>query len=308
MSNEVHTEIEMSVTEAEREEKSKFELMYQQYEKPVSWGFIALIACSIAALVVTSILNKGVDSDQRFWINQGVKYGSIIVVQVITGLMVTQYGVKVNYTRKITHIFYFVIPQLLDTELLEFEKTIYTELWTIGIILMSMVAMFHPFRSRVSLFQLMFAAIDRPEDRPYTVFWFVSQVLVSLPIIACFSLLFEHLGKTNYVFIPVLILVLGDGLAEPVGIRFGAHKYTVKGFLVRTQYTRSIEGSMCVAVFSVVSIFIYYHEFTKASISFVLSAMPIVMTITEAKAPHTWDNPLLLLVGYIVLVIAHYIE
>jgi len=154
----------------------------------------------------------------------------------------------------------------------------------------------------------MYKAIDRPEDRPCTTFWFMTQLAAALPIIAGFSVLFSKLGRDHYVFIPLLILTLGDGLAEPVGTRWGYHKYTVKGLFVNRRYTRSYQGSLCVAFFSVVSVLVYYREFSKAGITFALITLPVCMTLTEAKSPHTWDNPLLLLVGYTLLVCSYYIS
>ena len=65
----------------------------------------------------------------------------------------------------------------------------------------------------------MFKAVDRPEDRPYTLIWFSSQVIFTLIIIIPTCVYFSKIEKEHLIFIPILINALGDGLAEPVGIR-----------------------------------------------------------------------------------------
>jgi len=290
-----------------------FMAFHHRYSLAASIALILVVCSGLIGLTLATVLDR-IDTESesgsldRFWINQVVKYTSIATIQILCGLAVYYHDVKVNYTRKIVHICYFVIPQLLDTEIIKFDKNIYTELWNVVVIFFLLLLMLKIIRKRAWIFQIMYMAIDRPEDRPFTTFWFMTQLAVTLPIIAGFSVLFSKLDRDHYVFIPLLILTLGDGLAEPIGTRWGYHKYTVKGLFVNRQYTRSYQGSLCVAFFSVVSVLIYYREFNKASITFALLTLPICMTLTEAKSPHTWDNPLLLLVGYTLLLCAYYVE
>ena len=288
---------------------TSFSRFHDKYGLVCAYLFIVINIASLGALMALTFTEHGIDNDTlgKFWLNQGIKYISIISVQLLCGIAVQKYNVKVNYTRKVMHIFYFVVPQLLDTELLPFEKNIFTEAWNILIVFLVLSATLQPLRSRFKLFQLLFKAIDRPEDQPYTVFWFISQLFVSIVIISGFSILYQYLDIEHMIFIPLIILIVGDGLAEPVGTKWGVHKYNVKGFLVNRNYTRSVEGSLCVVIASIGSIFIYYDEFNKNSISFTLILLPLLETLTEAKAPHTWDNPLILLVGYIILLAAYYI-
>jgi dolichol kinase len=289
---------------------TNFEKLYQEYTNSVSYLFIIVVLASFITLTTVTIIEKLIDSEnhRRFWINQSVKYLSIFFIQLICGLCVKYRSFKVNYSRKIVHISYFVIPQLLDTIILYFHKTIYTELWNITIIYCLLLSLLEVIRKRFSLFKIMYAAIDRPEDRPFTTFWFVTQLSVSLPIIMGFSILFSSLDQNNFIFVPLWILAFGDGLAEPVGTKYGHHKYKVKGFLVKKEYTRSLEGSSCVYLASIISVLAYYNSFTKASITFCLIIMPFAMTFVEAYSPHTWDNPIILLTGYIIMTCAHYIE
>lgn len=309
--NESDTDREVTPLSPEpNESKSKFEVLYHEYTKSMSYIFIVLVLATFTTLTTVTITQKLIDSDnqRRFWINQMVKYFSIFIIQLICGLYVKHRDFKVNYSRKIVHISYFAIPQLLDTVILPFNKTIYTELWNITIIYCLLLVLLKIVRSRFDLFKIMYAAVDRPEDRPFTTFWFITQLSVSLPIIMGFSILFSSLDKNNFIFIPLWILAFGDGLAEPVGTKYGRHKYNVKGFLVNKEYTRSLEGSSCVYLASIISILAYYNSFTKASLTFCLMLMPFAMTLVEAYSPHTWDNPIILLTGYIIMTCAYYIQ
>ena len=54
-------------------------------------------------------------------------------------LLVKYREVKVNYTRKVVHISYFVWPQLLDKYFLPYQTSTYIELWNIWIIITLLV-------------------------------------------------------------------------------------------------------------------------------------------------------------------------
>ncbi len=96
---------------------------------------------------------------------------------------------------------------------------------------------------------------------------------------------------------------LGDGLAEPVGIRFGKHKYQTRalwhnGRVCSGEFIRSFEGSACVFFSSILAVFAVYSEWgntTRFIIALFLT--PIVMTAAEAFSPHTCDTPFIFLVA-----------
>ena len=107
----------------------------------------------------------------------------------------------------------------------------------------------------------------------------------------------------NLIFIPILINGLADGLAEPIGVAFGRHKYMTKPLCGNREYTRSYEGSSCVYIISLIICLAYYHSFTYQQYIFICVLMPIIITITEAYSPHTWDSPLIYLVVCLLLLI-----
>ena len=108
--------------------------------------------------------------------------------------------------------------------------------------------------------------------------------------------------------IPLIITAFGDGLAEPIGIRFGKRFYQVKDLFGERIYTRSYEGSSMVFFSSIVALLSFKSLFPLQEFLGLFTVLPLLMTITEARSPHTWDNPFLYLVGgltiyFIVLIL-----
>ena len=106
----------------------------------------------------------------------------------------------------------------------------------------------------------------------------------------------DFVGSKAIIFIPIIVNNIGDGLAEPVGVAFGRHKYTTtalyhKGKFFQSKFTRSYEGSSCVFLATVFAVGICYNEFTKTQFWITVTILPFLMAVAEAKAPHTNDGP-----------------
>jgi phytol kinase len=160
-----------------------------------------------------------------------------------------------------------------------------------------LVSLWKPVRVRVQVFQTMFSSFDRPEDRPHTLLWLTTQIIAGYMVLIPMSMLFARYGMAELAFIPVIIHGLGDGLAEPVGIRFGRHKYSTRTFMSRARrHTRSYEGSACVLIVGILAVAGFHHSFTTAQFIVALLTVPILTTLAEAWSPHTWDTPYMFLV------------
>ncbi|MBN1537204.1 MAG: hypothetical protein JW908_10770 [Anaerolineales bacterium] len=225
----------------------------------------------------------------------------------VTGWLVENKNVKVNYTRKINHFALLIVPYLLNVLLRKppSADNDTSSIWMQVIALLSGLLFFlifiNPIRSRNKIIKTAFKGIDRPEDRPLTLLWMTTQTagnfLASIPI----SIYLSSIGKPQLVFILILINGIGDGLAEPIGIRFGKHQYKTNALFTKKTYLRSIEGSLTVFIVSILTILLFASSFSMTQLIFLFALLPISMTITEAKAPHTWDNPLLFLTGSIII-------
>jgi dolichol kinase len=118
----------------------------------------------------------------------------------------------------------------------------------IGFFIAFLFLFIKPIRDRISFLKTIFLSWDRPEDRPHTLFWLSTQLIVGYAVLIPMDALFKQYGFANLVLIPVLVHGIGDGLAEPVGVRFGRHKYATRSLFSKRRYTRSIEGSACVLI------------------------------------------------------------
>ncbi|MDR6094836.1 hypothetical protein [Stenotrophomonas sp. SORGH_AS_0321] len=125
---------------------------------------------------------------------------------------------------------------------------------------------------------------------------------VFLPLVSGQLTTYTALAIVNplYAKIAFCAMGLGDGLAEPIGMRFGKRQYTVKDVFWRVRNTKSIEGSS--AVFAV--------SFAACGIGLILSSsvdvvttlalslgFALTMTGVEATAPRGMDNMLIVGTG-----------
>ncbi len=224
----------------------------------------------------------------------------MLTIQFTTGLLVRQLGVKVNYTRKINHFALFFVPVFLRS-IFPHEQTFLR--FIIGCIIGTFVLFIYikPIRERLPIVATMFLSFDRPEDRPNTLWWLFTQILAGYLILVPAVMFFVVNGLAGIIWIPLLIVAFGDGLAEPIGIRFGRHKYTTYAFFSKKKYVRTLEGSACVFLASVIVAIIFRSSFTQLQFIIALVAIPLLMTVVEAFSPHTWDTPTLYLAGYSAL-------
>ncbi len=229
---------------------------------------------------------------------------ALTAVMLLSGVLVRYFNIKVNYTRKINHFALFFLPVFIDKQ---FNAETFTDFKYLAIsAAVSTAALsvyYEPIRKVIPPFQLMFEGIDRPEDRPYTLIWVWTQFAVGFAVLLPMIWLLGQRDLESLVLIPILINIIGDGLAEPVGIRFGKHEYKTTALFTNKTYVRTFEGSACVLITGFVAVAMHYEYFT--TIQFILSMLfiPMIMTLTEAYSPHTWDTPFLMFTGYTSLML-----
>ncbi len=238
--------------------------------------------------------------ETAFLLNQLIKVVLLFAVQYSTGLLVVLNGIKVNYTRKINHFVLFLVPVYQD-RVFAYEDS--AELFVSGtlVTLLSIAIYTKPIRTRVPVIGTMFRSFDRPEDRPYTLMWLFTQLIAGYLVIIPMGLLFAHYDLLHLMLIPVLINGIGDGLAEPVGVRFGRNHYHTYAIFTRRKYIRTLEGSACVLLTSIITIAAFYPHFTSIQFAAAMLIIPPLLTAAEAFSPHTWDTPFIFLAGYLAL-------
>lgn len=231
-----------------------------------------------------------------FWLNEAIKAAVLLVSCYLLGLWVIHRGVRVNYTRKILHFILFFFPLALAAWL-PYKGDLVTAALSGVVFVATILVLSGPLRGRSRFLTTAFAAFDRPEDRPYTLRWLTTQVVATYVVLIAMLLWLERYDKQLLIFITVLVAAIGDGLAEPVGVRFGRHTYRTRALFTDRVYTRSLEGSACVLLSGVLAVFVMRGQLEGSQFLLALLIIPPVMTLAEALSPHTWDGPFLYLAG-----------
>ncbi|HSH02936.1 MAG TPA: hypothetical protein VLL52_10490 [Anaerolineae bacterium] len=240
--------------------------------------------------------------DSAFLLNSFLFTVVYLIIGYGAGRLVIDKGVKVNYTRKINHFGLFFIPLIID-QIVPYEVTPATGLVRLALMLSFLGVMIEPIRDRIRLIEVVYISYDRPEDRPHTMVWLLTQLATGFLVVIGLQVYMAQYQLEALIFIPTIVNVFGDGLAEPVGVRFGKHTYRTKALFTDKLYTRSYEGSAMVWGATVVAILMMAPFFSSFGLVVALVVMPVVMALTEAFSPHTWDTPFIFLVGGILSII-----
>ncbi len=239
--------------------------------------------------------------DSLFYLYQIVLLSILFSLYYITGQLVRRKGIKVNYTRKINHFALFFMPTILGL-LFVYDKSPVTRALGLVIAICTVFIFIQPIRERSEIIRTMFLSFDRPEDRPNTLRWLITQYIAAAIVIIPLTIYFTSVNLGALVLIPLLINGLGDGFAEPVGVRFGRMKYNARALFSDKIYQRSIEGSLCVFVAGILSIVVLGYEFTPPQFIAALVTIPLATTLAEAFSPHTWDSPFIFGVTGVLLI------
>jgi phytol kinase len=132
---------------------------------------------------------------------------------------------------------------------------------------------------------LLYEAIARESDAPRRTYFIVVPYVATLAGGLLSNAAFGSAAIFGY-----LVAGLGDAVGEPVGTRFGRHRYRVPSARGVVSH-RSVEGS--VAVFAVSLLAIGAAQLAlKGAVGepLTLSALALAVTLVEAISPHGWDN------------------
>lgn len=265
----------------------------------VAGVFYVLVLVATYGLVRASVLAPFNSACLAYF---GVGLGLLLLGKCFFSWLVLRWKIKINYVRKLglrpwKKLIPFVIPLLITK-----GSSVITD-WIIIFAIQSLSGLFtesYYFRKRYKLFAFAYVSWDRIEDRPYSMRYDqiedILRFLIYLPFIVLF-------GKASaIILIPNLVNQFGDGLAEPVGLRFGKHKYRTRaiwynGKFWSGNFVRSIEGSAAVFGVTLLVLLFYSSFFTTPQYVVTLLVLPLVLTLAEAVSPHTGDGPLIALSG-----------
>tara|TARA_Y100001954_G_scaffold177400_1_gene188586 strand:+ start:5262 stop:5999 length:738 start_codon:yes stop_codon:yes gene_type:complete len=228
-----------------------------------------------------------------FFLLELVKFISFWTLAFILGNCVHNYKIKVNYTRKIHHFALLFFPIFLASYF-PYQPSELTGL--IGAFGFVWTLLPFYFRKNNMFLERCYLSFDRPEDRPYTFLWLYTQFFASIVIVISLAISAEIYFGIFWADIGLLVVCLamiGDGLAEPIGVRFGRIKYKTYALFTKKRFFRTVEGSLTVFV-STIGVLVWFGDlFTEKQFMYAIAFLPLTLTVTEAISPHTWDGPLL---------------
>ncbi len=137
---------------------------------------------------------------------------------------------------------------------------------------------------------LLYSALAREKDAPHQTWFIFVSYLATLVGGLLSSIYFTELAIVGF-----LITGVADAVAEPVGTRFGKHRYRVPS-LSSTVSHRSLEGSaavfiaslVCLVIAAAVAPAIGWHFAGMRALAFL--GIAAIVTLAEAVSPHGWDN------------------
>jgi len=280
-------------------------------------GYLGITLVLLATETILVLMFAGTSwlpmVDPFFALYMFLFFSIFFLVAVIGGYGVSRGWVSVVCTRKVIHFFSFTLPFVLP-DFIPFDKTITTYMLTGCAVFIAYIPLIESIRKESTILKLAFLSFDRKED-PFTLFWAVSQSATAFVVILPMNLYTTKvLGYPSFNIIAIMTVALGDGLAEPIGVNFGYHKYKTRAIFTDQIYTRSIEGSLCVFFACLLSILAVtlippgHNPWSPLQMCFAILLIPIISTITEAIAPHSWDNALILLVSGLGVIITFHIS
>lgn len=203
---------------------------------------------------------------------------AIFISGILAGALKRYLEWKTGYTRKTLHFLIFFTAVGLH---------IWGGMPAVNILGVGM-GIFVLFSVKAGNGNFFFESMAREKDYPRRGYFIVVPYLTTAAGGLISNLLFGGCAIMGYV-----LCGAADAIAEPVGVRFGKHKYKVPSLKKVKVAERSLEGSFSVFLVSLVLsmlFFVYLYRFplTKALIaSFTLS---IALALVEAVSFHGSDN------------------
>lgn len=194
------------------------------------------------------------------------------------GVMKRRKGLRTGYTRKIFHFLIFFSVAAVQ--------------WRWGTPIVCLFGGMTTCVVFLAIFlgpgNLLYEAMAREKDEPHRTHYIIVPYFATLIGGLVCNILFGPVAVVGY-----LVTGLGDAVGEPIGTKFGKHKYRVPS-LTCVNAVRSWEGSAAVLAMCLVAIvtgIALAPEFSFTWRSFVIvPVLGLICAAAEAVSPHGWDN------------------
>jgi phytol kinase len=195
----------------------------------------------------------------------------------VSGTLKLQKNIKTNYTRKIFHFLVFTVAGVIGFFFGFSAVMLYGGITALIIIYIIYLGENH----------VLFEGIGREQDEPHR------RMYIGLPFIAtAIGGLINNIVFLELALVGYLVAGWGDAVGEPIGVRFGMHRYKCPS--LRGVYCeRSIEGSSAILVMSAVATAValfFIGGFSWWMIVVVAIISGTATAFVEAVSPHGLDN------------------
>jgi phytol kinase len=187
-------------------------------------------------------------------------------------------GTRTGYTRKTFHFLIFGTVAALEWRLGTPAVCLFGATCTVAVF----VAVWR------GAGNVLYEAIARERDEPHRTHFVLVPYFATLVGGLAANILCGPVAVAGY-----LVTGLGDAIGEPVGTRFGAHRYRVPS-LSSVPAVRSLEGSAAVFVMSGLALLAAAAVSPAISVdgarAWTVLLIAAVCAAVEAVSPHGWDN------------------
>jgi phytol kinase len=199
-----------------------------------------------------------------------------LAVSWLAGWLRTRKGVRTPYTRKLFHFCIFTLAGIVQLIWGLPGVTTYGSVASLRVLYAVWRGDGDPF----------YEAIARPSDAPRRTLFIVIPLLTTALGGVLSNLFFAPFGYVGY-----LVCGWGDAVGEPVGTRWGRHRYRVRS-LSRVPATRSLEGSGAVFALGALaaSLGLFAGGLEVGTALLVGLAASLAGTLVEAVSNHGLDN------------------
>lgn len=201
------------------------------------------------------------------------------------GLLKQRYTLKTGYTRKIFH--FLIFTNATGIQVFFGLKTLCLfGAATSGVILYALLK---------GDGHLLYEAMAREKDAPHRSYYIIAPYAATFLGGVFSNVFFGYAALVGY-----LVTGLGDAIGEPVGTRFGKHRYCAPSFFAKVPSTRSYEGSLAVFLVSLlagIAAFTLSPELEAPQYRLLFFiGLAACSALVEALSPHGWDNAAMQLV------------
>lgn len=203
---------------------------------------------------------------------------AILVGGLLAGALKRYAGWKTGYTRKTLHFLIFFTAVGLH---------IWGGMPAVNILGLGM-GVFVLYSVKAGDGNFFFESMAREKDYPRRGYFIVVPYLTTAAGGLIANLFFGVSAVMGYA-----ICGAADAIAEPVGVRFGKHKYKVPSLKKVRVSERSLEGSFSVLVVSLVLsllFFLYLYRVPFAQAMMASAILSVVIVLVEAVSFHGADN------------------